>query len=276
MEIDINAKLFKLVSSAISAHMGAEKPRGDEIHASDLGSPMKAYWQRKYPLPPTDYEIGYWLTGRAHHYHLVYSMTGIDDTQEESLWSEELQIKYSPDVNTHDIEFKTTRMFDEPHDSQEALRFFRHYIKQCLTYAVAKSINYFHLVVLFICPVADMKSRKLTSSYHRAYTFKFTDEELADHKKWVISTGAKLRLALKKNDPSKLELCDENFCLTNKGQGRGKPALIEPTCKFWNVCKPKGRYQMWENPPTTIKEKRAMKVQYGLTKGNTNDTEDVI
>ena len=256
MQIRLNTKLMKLIRKAVADKMGAEKQRGNEIHASDLGSPLKAYWQRKHPLPPTDYELGYWLTGRAHHYYLVWSMVGIDDTQEESCYSKELQLYYSPDVNKYDTEFKTNRMFDEPADSKEAIKLFRHHIKQCLTYAVAKKRKTFNLVELFLCPIADQKTRKLTAPFPQAYEIKFTDQEIENHKKWIASTRKKLQLALKNNDPSKLELCEENFCITWKGQGRGKPALVEPTCKFFDICKPKERYDLFVNPPKTIKEKR--------------------
>ena len=258
MKILPNIDLLSKIMKAVEQNMSREKGRDDKLHASDLSSPLKAYWQRRHPLPPTNYEIGYWLTGRAHHYHVVFALTGVDDTQEESCWSDELQLLWSPDLNALDGEFKTTRMYDEPEDDAVAQKFFRHYISQCKTYAVAKKKTKWNLVVLFICP-SDLATRKLRAPFVRAYTLVFTKKELTEHKAWIESTRKKLELALKNNDPSELELCDENFCVTWKGQGRGKPSLVEPICKFFQVCKPKSRYDLWLSPPKTIAEKRLRK-----------------
>jgi hypothetical protein len=258
VRIELNEELRDKVLRAVSASMAHETPRDEKIHASDLTSPLKAYWQRKHPLPAIPYEVGFWLTGRAHHYYLVYACSGVDDTQEASFWSEELQLLWSPDLNAENAEFKTSRRWTPPTSEEEAMESLKYYRDQCLTYAVAKGVNYWHLIVLYLSPMEN-GTRKLLAPFPEAYTLFFTDEEIENHRKWVHSTRTKLEWALAHDDPSQLELCTDKFCYQNRGQGRGKPALIEPLCKWFEVCKPKGRYDLFINPPSTIKEKMARK-----------------
>lgn len=216
--------------------------RGSDIHASDLTSPLKAYWQRIVPKPPTEEEVGFWLAGRGHHYFLVYAMTGVDDSQEESLVHPELGIHYSPDLRAASGEFKTSRRWSKPQGEIEAADAFKGYVRQCRIYAVAENKKIWNLYVLFLMPEERPQDGRRVPDI-QVYTLHFTDEELERERKDIIKTRKAIQTALKKKDPSKLPLCEEYQCVVRRGQGRGVPKKVIPTCKWFTECKPQTRYE---------------------------------
>lgn len=219
------------------------KPQRDSsrIHASDLKELRKAYWQRIVPKSATPAEVGFWLAGLGHHYWMVYSMYGIDDTQEESKYDKGLGIYYSPDLNSDRGEFKTSRYWQLPNGPLEAADAFKFYERQCRTYAVAEKIDYWNLVVLFLFPPNEYKQKQPVL---KAYTYRFTKKELADERKQIKADVLALRTALDSQSCSELPLCSEGICFKMVGQGRGKPKKKVPMCKWWEECKPEGRYEV--------------------------------
>lgn len=240
MTITPNDELEVLIMGRVRECM-AKKPQRDEanIHASDLKELRQAYWQRVAPRPATPAEIGFWLAGLGHHYYMVYSMYGIDDTQEESLFDEELGILYSPDLNSDRGEFKTSRYWQVPNGPLEAADAFRFYERQCRIYAVTAKINYWNLVVLFLFPPNAYNQKQPVL---KAYTYNFTDQELEDERQQIKMDVSALKIALAKKDHLALPLCSEGICFKMIGQGRGRPKKMVPMCKFWEDCQPEGRY----------------------------------
>lgn len=265
MRIEPNVELHNKLTKALDEFKKARQRGG--IHASDLGQPRKAYMQAVHPLPLTDKEAAFFLVGRGHHYYVVYAATGHPDTDEGSQYSEELGIWYSPDLNIWDAEFKTNRMAFPIETQEDAEKFFDEYEMQCQTYAAAKGLNHFNLIVLYICPTEHVEGKrceecgrssvqKKQEPIYGAYTYHWTDEEMEEHKEWVRATKAAIEIAIHMKSPNKLPLCKEAFCIKKKGQGRGKPMIPLAACKWFEVCKPEGRYELVMNPPTSFKRKK--------------------
>lgn len=241
MTIEPNDELELRITAKVAECM-AKNPQRDaaNIHASDLIYLRKAYWQRQAPKPATPSEVGFWLAGLGHHYWMVYSQYGIDDTQEESLKHEGLGILYSPDLNSDRGEFKTSRYWKLPDGSLEASDAFRYYERQCRIYAVAEGVDYWNLVVLFLFPPNAYQQKQPVL---KAYTYRFSKTELVAERKQIKKDVADLKAALSSSDPSTLPLCSEGVCFKMVGQGRGKPKKKVPMCKWWEECKPDGRYE---------------------------------
>lgn len=251
MRIEWNGELERKLVEDVYKFMKSRDREG--IHASDLDQPRKAYWQRIHPLPGTPREIGYWLTGQGHHYYLVLALTGVDDSQEESGYSEELGIHYSPDLSKLKGEFKTSRKPREPLTEDEALKAFEPYRSQCCTYAVASKVNHWNLYVLYMCPkTSDFK--ETLGPFPRVYTFTWTKQELAVHKKWIITQREAIEAALAAKDHTSLPLCEEFKCMKWESMGRGRPKKPVADCKwFMDHCKPEGRYELVVSPPTKLR-----------------------
>ena len=247
MRITWNQELEDKLVQDVYAFMQRDQRTG--VHASDLETPRKAYWQQVHPLPGTPREIGYWLTGRGHHYYLVLALTGKPDSDSGSNYSEELGLHYSPDLPLG--EFKTTRSPREPLNEDDAKRSFEWYRKQCCTYAVASNVDHWNLYVLYICPKSQ-DFKETLGPFPRVYTFEWTPEELAEHKAWIISTRTAIESALAAKDHTALPLCDEKKCITWVGQGVGKPRIPVADCKWFDKCKPEGRHELVMNPPKKL------------------------
>jgi hypothetical protein len=233
----------KQVYDKLREYMAGQKQRDPaNIHASDLVYPRKAYWQRVCPKPPTDDEVSYWLTGLSHHYFMVYAQTGIDDTQEESLYDADLDVWYSPDLNKANGEFKTSRTWRIPEGPREAADTFQWYFKQCLVYAVAKNVTEWKLYVLFLTPPPrSLDNRKVPVL--KVYTLHYTKKQLAEARQTLKQEVAALKSALAAQSPDSLPLCGAGVCFKDVGQGRGRPKRRVPLCKWWHECKPEGRYE---------------------------------
>lgn len=248
--LDLTAKLIQdLDAFRKSGHR-------EGIHASDLSQPRRTYWAAVHPLPATDAEVGYWLTGRGHHFYTVYALTGHPDTDTGGKFSEKYGIWYSPDLDELQGEFKTNRLTFEPSTQEECERFFSSYIEQCQIYAACEGINTWHLYVLFMCLV-DPATREKVAPIPRVYDLEWTKAEMKERGKWIIEQRELIEDAIKRKDPSKLPLCKEAFCMKFRGQGRGKPRIPMASCKWFSLCKPEGRYEQVENPPTKIVRRRA-------------------
>lgn len=225
------------------------RSRGDEIHVSDLESPLQAYWQRKCPdMPYTEREICLFLVGEGHHVFLVQAVAGVEGSQEDSFVDEATGIVYSPDLVAYNGEFKTSRWWEVPQDFEGTHTAVKWYYSQCKSYAAfmqdrLREPNTWKIVVLYVCP-----SHPGIKSKHpvlRQYKVRFTDEELEQHRRWMGERAELLRSALRDNTPKDLPFCGEGKCWHKVGHGRGNKATMEPTCRFFHVCRPAGRYQQW-------------------------------
>jgi len=222
----------------LGASIEAEQRTG--IHVSDLLQPRKAYWAKTMPLPPTEAEIGYWLAGKAHHFFLVQALTGVSDTQEASLVDLATGVHYSPDLVALKGEFKTTRWGMLPTTLQAVTRATEGYIAQCRAYAALMRTCEWNLYVFYLMALdlkIDSKPPRL-----KVYTLLFEEEDLALERNTLAYKKHKLEAALDIHDPLELPLCSEFMCYRMVGHGRGRKKTIEGVCKWWNVCKPEGRY----------------------------------
>ena len=254
---DLHAKLITT--------MDAEKREG--IHASDLLGLRRAYWSRVNPLPTTPEELGYFVLGRGHHYVMVYALSGVPDSQEESKFSKELGINYSPDLLALHGEVKTSRLLMAPKDKEQALKWFDGYIPQVMTYAIAEGVSKWWLYMCFFNPT-DLKTQKKLPPFFLVYGFEFTKQELRAHKEWVISRRLILEGAIAKRDHSQLDNCPEFYCVKMEGQGRGKPKRMVAKCKYFELCKPKERYDLVHNPPTKFVRKVQENASSGTSSSN--------
>lgn len=220
--------------------MKLERETRESIHASDLLSPLLSYWNKTKPLPLSEDEIGYFTTGNGHHAFLIEFVTGLKGaTQEDSKVSSQYGLAYSPDLAQLRAEFKTSRIPTEPVDEKEMLKLFSSYAKQCLIYALCEGVTQWKLFVLYIG--LRKKNGGIYAPRLRCYTIQWTEEELEAGHQWVQQTVATLKVALKKKEPTRLPLCEDWMCTRFSEVTRKK----EPVCKYWEYCKPKGRYTIY-------------------------------
>lgn len=213
----------------------------DGIHASDLLSPRLSYFRKTQPVPISEDEIGYFATGHGHHYFMVELLTGLKgESQEESKYSEEYGITYSPDIAVSFSEFKTSRLPKEPASEAEAVKLFEDYAQQSLIYALCEKKDYWNLYVLYIGlrkPKVGIFAPRL-----RAYRITWTEAELQDGEQWVKETVEDLQQALATNQYDHLPLCAEYKCI-RYNHDTGKK---EPVCPYFTTCKPGERYREYK------------------------------
>lgn len=242
MKLTPNKEIEEELYTQLSASLQEEEREG--IHVSDLSMPLKAYWGKKLNLPPTRDEIGYWLTGRGHHYFLVKALTGIEDSEEASLVHGELGIHFSPDLLKLRGEFKTTRWTSLPKNEKEAKRVFESYIPQCRAYAILTGVTLWRLYVLFIVPIDLETGRKIPRL--KVYDLEFSKADITKGLTQLTKTKEEFTQALESDDPSALKLCPEFACFIRRKVrlpgAKRRTEIIIPTCKYWDHCKPKGRY----------------------------------
>lgn len=219
------------------------------VHVSDLINPLQSYWKTVQPLPVSDDEIGFWLVGRGHHYFLVGALTGVEGGEEVSLIDKDTGIHYSPDLHTLKGEFKTNRRFKIPTSEAQAKQAFEGYAEQCLSYAAFEGITYWYLYVMYIVPEDPDSGRKIPRL--RVYKLEWTQEEVDAWKVELLQRRDALVRARETGDPSDLPLCKQYVCHTYR-KGIGKV----PICKWWDICKPKGRHP--DNPVEEVVDDRSI------------------
>lgn len=207
----------------------AERTPG--IHASDLLSPLMAYWNRKHPTPISDRLVGIFLVGKVLHAFVLSAVegaTGTDwSTDEGSKTSTELGIEYSMDAFIDGVprELKTSRSLFLPKQIKDLWT----YAKQTLVYMAAEDA----LAGEIWCLYLNCKINNQTSPAFKAYRLTISREDLDALKIKLRGIRDAIQHALDTDDPSKLPLCERFKC------GRGN-------CPHFDVCKPEGR---WEEDP---------------------------
>jgi len=205
-----------------------QEERKDGIHASDLLDPRMAFFRRKHPAPIPDRLVNMFIVGKIGHAIVLSAVDGAKglnpESDEGSIWSEELKIWYSPDKTLGGIprELKTTRSPDEAvYPKDLAL-----YCEQLMIYMAAQNSTVGQLWILYL-NLRDEEGN--TAPQWRAFTIRVTQEELDEYKRQLKQTAATLEYASKKDDPTGLPLCREFKC----GKKR---------CEYWEECQPEGRY----------------------------------
>ena len=88
--------------------------------------------------------------------------------------------------------------------------------------------------MLFLCPFDKKTGRRKPDI--RVYKMDFTQRELSATKRWMKIKKERLDKALKSKNPSELGLCPQWMCYIDRDEEK------IPTCRFWDKCKPRGRY----------------------------------
>lgn len=213
-----------------------KEQRSEGVHVSELLDPMYAWHQKKDKKRKlTDREVTTFLIGKILHAFIISAADGADGvdwaSDEGSRHSKELDIEYSIDYEGKDkipTEIKTSRSFYPP----KGIKDLETYLEQVLCYMVAENQLKGKLWILYL-NVKDEMNR--TCPQFRAYTITVTKKALADYKKQMVRVRSLYVSALKKTKPVGLELCREWKC---------SPRM----CKYWETCKPKGRYEYGVNP----------------------------
>lgn len=238
MEIRRNYTLEDQINDAARVFLERED-RGSELHFSDLLTPMKAYWRIKKPKPLTEREIGFFIAGRAHHevvlsiMHRKGKIEADSDAGESKVWD---GVYYTPDYNLGFLaEIKSTRKQKEPTE-QWMEKEYKWYLNQLKQYMAAEDKNRAALIVFYISLRHDGKN-KTTFPTIRCYQVEIADAEINQIKKDMKKTKNLILKAIDTDNPAILPLCPAWHCCSGGFRG---PAI--ENCKWYQDCKPKGRY----------------------------------
>lgn len=213
-----------------------KETRSTGIHVSDLLDPLYAWHQKKAKEKDarlTDREVTTFLVGKVLHAFIISAAKGMKGTDwasdEGSQHSKDLNLEYSIDYVDGKVptEIKTSRSYYAP----KGIKDLAMYLEQELCYMIAEKIRKGKLWILYL-NLKDNQNR--TCPEFRAYDVSITKNAALAYEKQMKSVHAKLTSALKKNTPVGLELCRRWKC-------------GERMCKYWNTCKPKGRYNIPES-----------------------------
>lgn len=198
------------------------------IHASDLLDPRMAYFRHKHPGPIPDRLVNMFIVGKIAHALVLSAVDGAKglnpESDEGSVWSEELGIWYSPDKTLSGIprELKTTRSpYEAKYPKDLAM-----YCEQLMIYMAAQNSTVGQLWILYL-NLRDEEGN--TAPQWRAFTVRVSQQELDVYKAYLLGTRQLLEGARKVGKHDALPLCREFKC------GKKK-------CEYWDECKPVGRY----------------------------------
>lgn len=263
MKIYRDVQLLNIIINKIKENWGDGSRDG--IHASDLLSPRKAYFQKTQPLPPTMKEIMYFLSGLAIEKGLS-DLLGVDHTGSKVFNG----IHYTPDFFIDGItELKSRRAYIPEEGKEESV--YGHYISQIIKYVAYEKEKKGNLVVFALNEKVD--DGKKTEPQLVAYRLEFEDDELEEARESSIRIKEMLEEALETKDHTLLFQCPTWMCgrtlktMTKKPycftcdkqfetdwgikkhlEAKGKVNHVvtmaeyrydfEPECKYYEACKP--------------------------------------
>lgn len=244
MRITHHPKLEEQINQAARVAL-AEKSenRAAGIHMSDLLSPRLGYFRMTDPQPNTDAEVGYFIAGLAHHDVILSIMKRrkVELTGETDEGSSEWNgVFYSPDYNLGFLaELKTSRRpFEPKHTNKDLKSAYDSYLAQLTSYMAVDDKATAALIVFYISLRADKKN-KSTAPTFKAYKVSMGPAEREERRRELKETKTELLWAIKEKNPKYLPLCEHWKCC--RGGYRG-PATA--ACKWYEKCKPKGRYPL--------------------------------
>lgn len=199
---ELEEKLAKLV-----VDNWVTKPRN--IALTDVLTPRKAYFQRKFPEPPTLKEVLYFLSGKAIEKGLS-DLIGYDHPEArktDGIW-------YNPDfrINEEEIDIPTelkSRRSNLPKEGQE-LEKLSNYVDQLFGYCTLDNVDKGNLVVFALAEKVDDSHK--TEPVLAAYEFRCSAEERETYAKLLDDRRIQLEQALESEDFSKLPYCEEWKC----------------------------------------------------------------
>ncbi|MDD4996363.1 MAG: hypothetical protein PHW15_02755 [Patescibacteria group bacterium] len=178
------------------------KPRN--IALTDVLSPRKAYFQRKFPEPPTLKEVLYFLSGKAIEKGLS-ELIGFEHPEArktDGIW-------YNPDFRIPEPTELKSRRSNLPKEGEE-LEKLSNYVDQLFGYCALDDTDSGNLVVFALAEKVD-DSRK-TEPVLAAYKFECTNDERETYRKLLDERRIQLEQALEDEDFSKLPHCEEWKC----------------------------------------------------------------
>lgn len=243
-----------------------DKERNNNIKLSDLLRPRQAFYQKMFPMPPTDLEINYWVIGRGHEdvMHRVAEL----NKPESKIWN---GIYYGIDfqIDNIPIEMKTRRGYLAK-DGEE-IKKYESYIEQLIGYCACESILNGELWVWSLLEKTDSfrSAPKMV-----CYNVDFSQEEIDIEQKRLLYTKEQLIKALAGDvkaledfpscpewqcfrketnmlTPPKCKTCDREFKTefgidshVNSKTGKGHEVThatydikFIPTCKWYTLCR---------------------------------------
>jgi hypothetical protein len=198
------------------------------LHVSDVLDPRLWYWKNKKPLPLTDAQIGYFLSGEILHVG-VQTKLGIVKEKKVLFGNVKGSIDL-PSIEGHPGELKSSRKWTIPEVPEET------YIDQLIYYCAADGSSTGYIWVFYFTPGRNWKHNKSTDPTFIMWRCEFTDKEIEQAKKRLTVLPKKMLKAEREGDHTILPLCHKWKCCADSKWG------TEVRCPYWEDCKPKGRY----------------------------------
>ncbi len=202
MKIYKDVQLLDKIISKIKENWGDGSRSG--IHASDLLSPRKAYFQKVSPLPPTMKEIMYFLSGLAIETGLS-ELLGVGHAPSKDFNG----ILYTPDFYIDGItELKSRRAYLPEEGKEESV--YGHYISQIVKYVAYEGQDKGNLIVMALNEKVD--DGKKTEPQLVAYRLEFEQDELDEARESSIRMRDLLLEAIDTKDHTILPQCPAWMC----------------------------------------------------------------
>jgi hypothetical protein len=176
------------------------------IALTDVLSPRKAFFQRKFPRPPTELEVMYFLSGKAIE-------TGLSDLigfphpearERDGIW-------YNPDFRIPDPTELKSRRANLPKEGFE-LEKLNNYVEQLFGYCTLDDVDEGNLIVFSLSEKVDDSHK--TKPVIAGYKFKCSEEERKINLEFLKERKVLLEQALEKDDFSALPYCEEWKCFS--------------------------------------------------------------
>lgn len=215
MELKRSEELENKIHELIIANW--ENKIRKNIALTDLLSPRKAYFQRKFPVPPTIKEVMYFLSGKAIEKGLG-DLIGYDHPEAretDGIW-------YNPDFRLPMPTELKSRRANLPKEGFE-LEKLSTYVDQLFGYCSLDNVDEGNLVVFALAEKVDDSNR--TEPKIVAYRFACSEEEREAYRKFLLERKVSLEKALETDDISDLPYCEEWKCFSTITK-----VLEPPTC----------------------------------------------
>jgi len=202
MELKRNLELEKKMQDMVVKNW-VNKVRVN-IALTDLLTPRKAYFQRKFPEPPTLTDVLYFLSGKAIEKGLG-DLIGFDHPEArevDGIW-------YNPDFRIPEPTELKSRRANLPKEGYE-LEKLQNYVDQLFGYCSLDNVDEGNLIVFALSEKVDDSHK--TQPMLVAYKFECTEEERQRYLQLLSGRKALLEEALKTDDISKLPMCEEWKC----------------------------------------------------------------
>lgn len=210
-----------------------KRPRSDKgWHVSDLLYLRKSFWRKVKPLPMTDKEALFFITGHGHHNVLEAILGPKQKLEGKSDAGEFLKhgILFSPDMRfkAGPVEIKTSRaMYIKADEGEDPRVSYKSYLKQEGSYQALLESRLGKLLVLFLGAVTDKTNKWKKTPQLRQYNVEI---EPAEQKVIVASLKQRskdLTAAVKKKSCKDLPLCEEWLCRDCGWFKECKPWLVD-------------------------------------------------